>query len=54
MAFRESTVVIIETGRTSVRAGLGIYDLLKTPAVVRSLSFLFVLMQVISTTAQGN
>jgi actin-related protein 9 len=33
-AFRDSTVVIIETGRTIIRAGLGLHDLLKTPALV--------------------
>jgi actin-related protein 9 len=38
MSFRDSTVVIIETGRTHVRAGLGLHDLLKTPTVVRRIS----------------
>ncbi|KAF5373256.1 hypothetical protein D9615_007454 [Tricholomella constricta] len=33
MSFRDSNVVIIETGRTHVRAGLGLHDLLKTPTV---------------------
>ncbi|KAF8889362.1 actin-related protein [Infundibulicybe gibba] len=33
MSFRDSTVVIIETGRTVIRAGLGLHELLKTPAV---------------------
>ncbi|KAJ7173783.1 actin-related protein [Mycena filopes] len=33
MSFRDSTVIIIETGRTVVRAGLGLHDLLKTPTV---------------------
>jgi len=36
MSFRDSTVIIIENGRTKIRAGLGLHDLLKTPAVVRS------------------
>ncbi|KAJ7050524.1 actin-related protein [Mycena amicta] len=33
MPFRESTIVVIETGRASIRAGLGIHELIKTPAV---------------------
>ncbi|KAJ6504873.1 actin-related protein [Mycena vitilis] len=33
MSFRDSTVVVIETGRTVIRAGLGLHDLLKTPTV---------------------
>jgi hypothetical protein len=33
-SFRDSTILTIETGRTVVRAGLGIHELLKTPAVV--------------------
>ncbi|GLB41716.1 putative actin family protein [Lyophyllum shimeji] len=33
MSFRDLNVVIIETGRTYVRAGLGLHDLLKTPSV---------------------
>ncbi|KAG6891273.1 hypothetical protein C0995_008525 [Termitomyces sp. Mi166 len=33
MSFRDLNVVIIETGRTNVRAGLGLHDLLKTPSV---------------------
>ncbi|KAF9462943.1 actin-related protein [Collybia nuda] len=36
MSFRDSSVVIIETGRTQIRAGLGLHDLLKTPTVVFS------------------
>ncbi|KAK7445413.1 hypothetical protein VKT23_014830 [Stygiomarasmius scandens] len=32
MSFRDATVVIIETGRTVVRAGLGLHELLKTPS----------------------
>ncbi|KAF7309637.1 hypothetical protein MIND_00334800 [Mycena indigotica] len=32
-SFRDSTVVVIETGRTVIRAGLGLHELLKTPAV---------------------
>ncbi|KAJ7257933.1 actin-related protein [Mycena haematopus] len=33
MSFRDSTVIIIETGRTVIRAGLGLHDLLKPPTV---------------------
>ncbi|KAK7056223.1 hypothetical protein VNI00_002775 [Paramarasmius palmivorus] len=33
MSFHEATVVIIETSRTTVRAGLGLHELLKTPSV---------------------
>ncbi|PPQ66659.1 hypothetical protein CVT26_009413 [Gymnopilus dilepis] len=33
MSIRDANVVIIETGRTVVRAGLGLHDLLKTPSV---------------------
>ncbi|KAJ7113719.1 actin-related protein [Mycena crocata] len=33
MSFRDSTVIILETGRTVIRAGLGLHDLLKTPTV---------------------
>ncbi|KAG6813824.1 hypothetical protein H0H92_006768 [Tricholoma furcatifolium] len=33
MTFRDLNVVIIETSRTNVRAGLGLHDLLKTPSV---------------------
>jgi hypothetical protein len=33
--FRDSSILIIEIGRTAVRAGLGIQELLKTPTVVR-------------------
>ncbi|QRV74185.1 actin [Ceratobasidium sp. AG-Ba] len=33
MSFRESTVVIIDTGRSSIKAGQGIYELLRTPTV---------------------
>ncbi|KAJ8094619.1 hypothetical protein PM082_010625 [Marasmius tenuissimus] len=33
MSFREATVVIIETSRTAIRAGLGLHELLKTPSV---------------------
>lgn len=31
--FRESSILVIETGRTTIRAGLGIHELLKTPTV---------------------
>lgn len=34
MAFHESRVVIIETGRRVVRAGLGLGELLHVPSVV--------------------
>ncbi|KAG8709540.1 hypothetical protein FRC09_000616 [Ceratobasidium sp. 395] len=33
MSFRDSTVVIIDTGRSSIKAGQGIYELLRTPTV---------------------
>ncbi|TFK74922.1 actin-related protein [Pluteus cervinus] len=33
MAYRDANIVIIETGRTVIRAGLGLHELLKTPAV---------------------
>ncbi|KAJ7493447.1 actin-related protein [Mycena galericulata] len=33
MSFRDANVIIIETGRTVVRAGLGLHELLKTPTV---------------------
>ncbi|KAJ7576849.1 actin-related protein [Mycena floridula] len=33
MSYRDSTVVILETGRTVIRAGLGLHELLKTPSV---------------------
>jgi len=39
MSIRDSNVVIIEVGRTVVRAGLGLYDLLKTPTIVRAYGF---------------
>lgn len=35
MSIRDANVVIIEVSKTVVRAGLGLYDLLKTPTVVR-------------------
>ncbi|KAG6334195.1 hypothetical protein ID866_4895 [Astraeus odoratus] len=31
--FRDSSIIIIETGRTAIRAGLGIHELLRTPTV---------------------
>lgn len=34
MSLRDANVVIIETSRTVVRAGLGLHDLLKIPTVV--------------------
>lgn len=34
-SFRDSTVVIIETGRTTIRAGQGLHDLLRLPTIVR-------------------
>ncbi|KAG2011447.1 actin binding protein [Coprinopsis cinerea AmutBmut pab1-1] len=33
MSLRDSNVVILETSRTSIRAGLGLHDLLKTPTI---------------------
>ncbi|EIW79189.1 actin-related protein [Coniophora puteana RWD-64-598 SS2] len=33
VSFRDSSVVIIETSRTQVKAGLGLHELLKTPSV---------------------
>ncbi|KAF8634661.1 hypothetical protein AX17_004130 [Amanita inopinata Kibby_2008] len=33
MSFRDPNVIVIETSRTLVRAGLGLYELLKTPSV---------------------
>lgn len=39
MSIRDANVIVIETGRTVVRAGIGLHDLLKTPSVVRSLKF---------------
>ena len=35
MSFRDANLIVIETSRTAIRAGLGIYELLKTPSVVR-------------------
>ncbi|KAF9813445.1 hypothetical protein IEO21_05604 [Rhodonia placenta] len=32
-SFRDSLIVIIDTGRSSVRAGLGLHDLLKPPSI---------------------
>lgn len=34
MAFRDASVVVIETARTVVRAALGLHELLRTPSVV--------------------
>jgi len=34
MSFRDSSVVVIETGRTQIRAGHGLHELLRTPTVV--------------------
>ncbi|KZT09917.1 actin-like ATPase domain-containing protein [Laetiporus sulphureus 93-53] len=31
--FRDSFIVILDTGRTTIRAGLGLHDLLRTPSV---------------------
>ncbi|KAF9526129.1 actin-related protein [Crepidotus variabilis] len=33
MSIRDANVVVIEVSRTSIRAGIGLHDLLKTPAV---------------------
>jgi actin-related protein 9 len=38
MSVRESAVVIIETSRAHIRAGVGLYELLKTPSMVRACS----------------
>ncbi|KAI6015988.1 actin family [Pisolithus microcarpus] len=32
-SFRDSSILIVETGRTTIRAGLGVHELLKAPAV---------------------
>jgi hypothetical protein len=37
MAFRDANIVIIEIARTTVRAGLGLHDLLTKPTVVRAM-----------------
>jgi hypothetical protein len=34
-SFRDLTVVIIETGRDAIRAGIGLHELLQRPTVVR-------------------
>lgn len=34
MSLRDANVVIIEVARTSIRSGIGLYDLLKTPTIV--------------------
>ncbi|KAJ3771452.1 actin-related protein [Lentinula raphanica] len=34
MALRDASVVVIETARTVIRAGLGLHELLKTPSVI--------------------
>lgn len=34
MAFRDAKVVIIEVARTTVRAGIGLHDLLTKPTIV--------------------
>ena len=38
IGFRDSSVVIIETGRTVIRGGLGLHEILRTPSIVSSLS----------------
>jgi len=35
IGFRDSSVIIIETGRTVIRGGLGLHELLRTPTIVR-------------------
>jgi len=35
MSLRDLNVIVLETGKTVIRAGLGLHDLLKTPSVVR-------------------
>jgi actin-related protein 9 len=37
MSLRDANVIIIETSRTVVRAGLGLFELLRTPTIVRIL-----------------
>jgi hypothetical protein len=34
IGFRDSSVVIIETSRTVIRAGLGLHELLRAPSIV--------------------
>lgn len=34
MSFRDANVIVIETSRTAVKAGLGLPDLLKPPPIV--------------------
>ena len=36
VSFRDLTVVLIDTSRTVIQAGIGLHDLLRTPAVVRT------------------
>ncbi|KAM6496851.1 actin-related protein [Amanita muscaria] len=33
MSFRDANIIVIETSRTHIRAGVGLYDLLKTPTI---------------------
>ncbi|EMD38882.1 hypothetical protein CERSUDRAFT_151620 [Gelatoporia subvermispora B] len=34
LAFRDASIIVLDTGRTAIRAGLGIHDLLRTPSIV--------------------
>ena len=49
IAFRDSSVIIIETGRTKVRAIMGLADLLRLPYVVSLLKTQIYYCQFIST-----
>jgi hypothetical protein len=35
IGFRDSSVIVIETGRTIIRGGFGLHELLRTPTIVR-------------------
>ncbi len=39
MSFRDANVIVIDTSRTLVRAGIGLHELLKIPSVVRRLVY---------------
>lgn len=38
-SFRDSSVVILDTSRTLIRAGIGLHELLRTPSVVGTAIF---------------
>jgi len=40
MSIRDSNVIILEVSKTTVKAGLGLFELLKTPTIVRIVVFL--------------